>query len=120
MERPMLRTAFFITLSLTLATPAVAQLSVTLPLNPDAGVESVSYTCEGGDALSFAVRYVNSGADSLAVVPIDGADRIFVNVIAASGARYVAGEFEWWVKGDSATLTNQMDDAATRTCTAAD
>lgn len=31
---------------------------------------------------------------------------MLVNVIAASGAKYVGGVYEWWTKGKEGTLTN--------------
>ena len=43
---------------------------------------------------------------------------IFVNVISASGARYVSGARTWWVKGDDAILTDDMSDAEPVTCAA--
>lgn len=103
-------------LPLLLASPALAQVAVTLPLEKGGNVESVGYSCGTDGSAEFTVQYVNAGSNSLAIVPIDDAERIFVNVIAASGARYVAGEYEWWVKGDDATLTNQMDQANPRDC----
>ncbi len=115
----MIRFAVF-SVPLMLAAPAVAQVAITLPLDADARVESVRYVCGGADQTPFTVQYVNAGADHLAVIPLGQDARIFVNVIAASGARYVAGEYEWWVKGDSATLTNQMDAAASRDCKVTD
>lgn len=106
-------------LPLLLAGPALAQVAVTLPLEKGGNVESVSYSCGTDGSTEFTVQYVNAGPNSLAIIPVGDADRIFVNVIAASGARYVAGEYEWWVKGDDATLSNQMDQANARACKAA-
>ena len=37
---------------------------------------------------------------------IEGEDVVFVNVISASGAKYVSGEYEWWNKGADASLHN--------------
>lgn len=105
--------------SLLMAGPAMAQVTVTLPLNAGANVESVSYVCAEDGTSPLTVQYINAGENSLAMIPVGDSPRIFVNVISGSGARYVAGEFEWWVKGDGATLTNQMDEGATRDCKAA-
>lgn len=100
-----------------LASPGQAQTTLSLPLQ-GATLDEVTYFCDGGALVE--VRYLNAGPNSLALLPIDGEQRIFVNVIAASGARYVSGEYEWWTKGRSASLTNAMDEAATQACTQTD
>lgn len=100
--------------------PALAGVNVSLPLEPDAEMTilSMEYQCDPDE--TYAVQYVNAGGNSLALVPIDGKERIFVNVIAASGARYVSGEYEWWTKGSSATLTNLSDPDNPRDCHSAE
>lgn len=106
-------------LLLALPGPAQAQPLISLPLAPDATVTAVPHQCE--DGRQAAVTYVTSGQDVLALIAFDDDPaRIFVNVIAASGARYVAGALEWWVKGDQATLTDAMSDADPVTCRATD
>lgn len=98
------------------APPAFAQasLSVVLDLDAESSVMTASYTCDNGDG--FAVQYVNTGPNSLALIPIDGQDVVFVNVVSGSGARYVSGPYEWWTKGDAATLTNQFEAASAAQC----
>lgn len=108
-------TLLFLAASL-LSAPALAQVSVTLPLGSDANVESVSFTCSDQPDTAFQVQYINSGANSLAILPVNGEERIFVNVVSASGARYVAGQFEWWTKGDTATLRDEISDAEAQDC----
>ncbi|WP_369385457.1 MliC family protein [Limimaricola cinnabarinus] len=44
---------------------------------------TTSYAC--GEDPSMQVRYVTSDSESLALVPIDSEQRVFVNVVAASG-----------------------------------
>ena len=102
--------------SAILALPAVAMADVTLsiPLDPDGSVTTLSYSCGGG--APFAVQYVNTGNNSLALIEVNGARRIFVNVVAASGARYLSGAHEWWSKGDSATLRNEMEEGSAQEC----
>ena len=103
-------------LFLTCAIPAgtaLAQTTLSLPLD-GATLNEVTYLCDRGAMVE--VDYLNAEANSLALLPIDGQQRIFVNVISASGARYVSGEYEWWSKGRSATLTNAIDPAATQSC----
>lgn len=89
-------------------------LSIPLPLTEEISVLPMEYTCADGEPLK--VKYVNAGDNRLAILPIDGTERIFVNVISASGARYVAGEYEWWSKGDTASLTNQLEDQSAQEC----
>ncbi|WP_378947049.1 MliC family protein [Paracoccus sp. R86501] len=86
---------------------AHAQMALTLPLPSDATVTATQYQCDGGRDL--AVRYVNAGANRLAVIPLEGEELLFANVVAASGARYVSGMWQWWVKGKQATLTRADD-----------
>lgn len=101
-------TAAILALSAT-ATQADVALSMNIDLE-DAALTTVTYEC--GDAKPFDVLYATSGDDVLAVVPVDGDARIFVNVVAASGSRYVAGQYEWWVKGENATLGDLIADTS--------
>lgn len=80
--------------------------SLTQLLGADATLTSTDYTCDKGGPMQ--VRYINSSHNNLAIVPVDGVERIFVNVMSGSGARYVSGQFEWWTKGNSATLRDEM------------
>jgi membrane-bound inhibitor of C-type lysozyme len=52
------------------------------------------------------VEYINGGGNSLAIVPVSGNTLIFSNVIAGSGARYLAGQYTWWESGGSVTLSS--------------
>ena len=105
---------------LATASAVTAQTTLSFPLKIGAAdsVLSQTYTC--GEADAFAVQYVNSGANALAILQIDGEDRLFVNVVSASGAKYVSGADVWWTKGDSATLENEMEAGSLQTCTAQD
>jgi membrane-bound inhibitor of C-type lysozyme len=78
------------------------QLVLELPGNAERNV--VRYECDGLEP--FAVEYVNAAPTFLALVPIEGEPQLFVNVIAASGARYVFGRYEWWTRGSDATLAD--------------
>jgi membrane-bound inhibitor of C-type lysozyme len=97
-----------------LALPAQAQTSFMLGLsiNGDAERKLVRYDCQ--DAVSFDVEYVNAAPNFLAFVPVDGATYLMSSVIAASGARYAAGQYVWWSKGTDAELydISQGEDAA--------
>lgn len=94
---------------------ADTSLSVGLQL-ADAQLTASTYAC--GEAPSIEVRYVLSGAESLALVPVEGEQRIFVQVVSASGARYVSGQYEWWVKGDDGMLTDLIAEDRLMTCEA--
>lgn len=96
------------------ATAAETTLSIPLKIGAMDSIHSQAYSC--GDGEAFSVQYVNAGANALAIFPIDGEDRFFVNVVSASGARYVSGTHVWWTRGDTATLENLMNEAGIKTC----
>lgn len=100
------------------AATAQATLSIPLKIGTTDSVSSQTYAC--GDAEAFAVQYVNAGANALAILPIDGEERIFVNVVSASGAKYVSGADVWWTKGDTATLENEMEAGSLQNCKSQD
>jgi membrane-bound inhibitor of C-type lysozyme len=84
-----------------------AQVVLSLAGNFERNV--VQYECEGIEEL-LTVDYINAEPNFLAVVPLAGQKRVFVAVAAASGVRYVSGQFEWWTKGSETTLTDIMVD----------
>ncbi|WP_134438727.1 lysozyme inhibitor, partial [Pseudomonas aeruginosa] len=76
---------------------------LALPGDAKLDTRSVDYKCENGR--KFTVQYLNKGDNSLAVVPVsDNSTLVFSNVISASGAKYAAGQYIWWTKGEEATL----------------
>lgn len=75
----------------------------------------VEYHCEGLEP--FTVDFVNASPNFLAIVPIGPQKLVFVNVLSASGAKYVSGQFEFWTKGSEATLTDlQVTEGGTLAC----
>lgn len=96
------------------ASAAEINLSIPLSLGSMDSVSSQTYGCADGSEI--AVQYVNAGANSLAILPMDGAPRIFVNVLSGSGARYQSGADVWWSKGNSATLHSELTKVAPLTC----
>ncbi|WP_196777107.1 MliC family protein [Oecophyllibacter saccharovorans] len=58
-------------------------------------------------ATGFEVKYYNLDQNSLAVVPLREGPLVFVNVISADGARYVAGPYVWWTRGNEATFYSE-------------
>lgn len=92
--------------------PAGTSVQLSIALSGDAERRTVRYECEGIEA-PVVVRYVNAAPNFLALVPVGGHTLVFVNVAAASGARYVAGPYEWWTSGPEAGFadTTQPDAA---------
>jgi membrane-bound inhibitor of C-type lysozyme len=65
--------------------------------------QTSKYTCATGKILQ--VTYWNAAnGQSFALVPVKGQQLLFVNTMAASGARYQAGSYIWWTKGPRADL----------------
>ncbi|MED5609255.1 MULTISPECIES: MliC family protein [unclassified Pseudomonas] len=77
--------------------------ALVLPGDAKLDSRSVDYKCD--DGRKFSVQYLNKGDNHLAVVPVsDSSSLVFANVISASGAKYAAGQYVWWTKGEEATL----------------
>jgi membrane-bound inhibitor of C-type lysozyme len=69
--------------------------------------ETSTYTC--ADGKTFKVLYWNtSNRQSFALVPVKGETLLFVNTLAASGAKYQAANYTWWAKGAQANLYDAM------------
>ena len=83
------------------ALPAMAEDKVSLDLPEGTTEISASYDC--GDFMLDA-RYINGGQIMLAELQWPDNHIIAAEVIAASGARYAAGPYVWWSKGDDGTL----------------
>ncbi|MEO7222785.1 MAG: MliC family protein [Devosia sp.] len=102
------------------ASPALAavDLNVGINLTGDVQIITAVYGCgEGTEPLT--VKYINAAPNFFAIVPIEGSDVVFVNVISGSGAKYVSGQYEWWNKGTDVTLhdvTEGLDAAPVLTC----
>ncbi|ULU26464.1 MliC family protein [Dyella terrae] len=61
------------------------------------------YQCHGGQSLK--VTYYNrQGGQSFAMLTVKGNAMLFVDTLAASGVRYVAGPYVWWTKGNNGDL----------------
>jgi membrane-bound inhibitor of C-type lysozyme len=61
------------------------------------------YTCATGKIVQVTYWNAQNG-QSFAVLPVKGTPMLFVNTLAASGARYQAGSYTWWTKGPRANL----------------
>ena len=89
---------------------------VTLDLPGALDRQSVSYAC--GDGSAPKVTYYNLPNQSLAVVEIEaGKPRVYVSVLAASGAKYVSGPYVFWTRGSRADMLDERKaDAPAVTC----
>ncbi|WJF91646.1 MliC family protein [Paraburkholderia bonniea] len=67
------------------------------------------YTCASGKKIQ--VTYLNTAnGQSFALVPVKGHALLFVNTLAASGAKYQANQYVWWTKGPHADLYDSSAD----------
>jgi len=84
------------------ASSSASDLTLHLAGNESFSHSLVQVECDangvkmGAPSGPFSVEYINGGGNSLAIVPIEGKSLIFVNVVAGSGARYVAKQYTWW------------------------
>jgi membrane-bound inhibitor of C-type lysozyme len=88
---------------------------VILSLQGDFQKTTHTYQCEMIEQ-PFTVEFINADPNFLAIVPVGPRKMVFVNVISASGAKYVAGQFEFWTKGAEATLTDLQADPPSVNC----
>ena len=61
---------------------------------------------------TITIDFINKKQNNAALVTMEGdtVPNLLVNVIAASGEKYVGGIYELWIQGDNAMLTNLMND----------
>lgn len=99
------------TLALTVQPFAVAMADTTYlpPIHVDSGMAR-DYHCQQGKSLQVSY-YNQQGGQSFAVLTLQGQRLLFVDTVAASGVRYVAGRYVWWTKGDRGDLYDIMADA---------
>ena len=59
---------------------------------------------------TIKIDFINKKQNNAALVTMEGdvVPNLLVNVIAASGEKYVGGIYELWIQGDNAMLTNLM------------
>lgn len=77
-------------------------LAIALPSGITAERHVAHYQCPGLGKLQ--VEYVNAGAISLAILPLEGQTQMFAQVLSGSGARYASGPYVWWIKGSEGSL----------------
>ena len=93
---------------MTVPTVTAVETSMQIVLEFSGDAERIvrTYECEGVEP--FTVEYINAVPTFLALVPVEGETRLFVNVISASGVRYASGAHEWLTKGSEALLVDIM------------
>src|SRR5579859_5895261 len=73
---------------------------------PDIPVDatlSVNYQCQGGTSLKVTY-YNHQGGQSFALLRVKDTPMLFVDTMAGSGVKYVAGPYTWWTKGNNGDL----------------
>jgi membrane-bound inhibitor of C-type lysozyme len=105
MTRPALAAAILASL-LAPAAAQAAQTSLQIELSTQSDFQRHVITYDCGAAEPVTVSYINAAPNFLALVPIEGEAEqlVFAAAIAASGVRYVAGQWVWWTKGVDASL----------------
>jgi membrane-bound inhibitor of C-type lysozyme len=90
-----------------LGAQAALAMPLTVPQIQTASTQTTRYDCKDGKSVS--VQYTNTrNRQSFAALTVDGRKLLFVNVIAGSGAKYVADQYTWWTKGPQANLYDEM------------
>lgn len=94
---------------------AMASLAATVAMADALNVPEVpidatlvrNYQCQGGKSLK--VTYYNTqGGQSFALLLVKDKAMLFVDTLAGSGVKYVAGPYAWWTKGNHGDLYDLM------------
>lgn len=64
-----------------------------------------SYTCQGGVKLQATFSDPGASPGSVVLTFADAGEVTLPQVMSADGGRYAEGDVEFWIKGNSATLT---------------
>jgi membrane-bound inhibitor of C-type lysozyme len=83
-------------------------VTIELPGNETPQIAKLTYAC--GERRVTAT-YINTEANQFAVLNLGDATVAMVTVLSGSGARYAGQQYEWWTKGEEATLTDLRTDA---------
>ncbi|HEY6633405.1 MAG TPA: MliC family protein [Rhizobiaceae bacterium] len=63
------------------------------------------YTCSGGVGLEASFSEPGVSPEGVVLTFADAGEIALPRVVSADGVRYAEGDVEFWIKGDSATLT---------------
>ncbi|TDR71624.1 MliC family protein [Paludibacterium purpuratum] len=70
---------------------------------------TLQYLCTGDKYKSLKVRYLSGhNGQNFALLSPAGKPLLFVQTLAASGAKYQADHFVWWTKGEQGDLYDMM------------
>ena len=92
---------------MVLTLPAMAaETGLVLNLGASGDFERRTHVYDCGTDTPLSVTYLNAAPNFLAIVPVEAEAEplVFASVIAASGARYAAGQWTWWTRGPDAEL----------------
>ncbi len=87
-------------------------LSVALFLSACSGTHDaavsreLSFKCADGNLYVTSIYQDKNQAELMELTLPEGRRVTLINVVAASGARYVGSTYEWWNKGNDAILSN--------------
>ncbi|WP_375628069.1 MliC family protein [Bartonella sp. TT67HLJMS] len=105
---------FFITLSVFLLgsiNALASSLVIEVPDDPEPTTETVSYQCDMGTSKEHVeTTYHNAGNIALVDLKWNGKRIIGSNVIAASGGKYVGGQYIWWITKNEAIFYDLIND----------
>ncbi|WP_273787569.1 MULTISPECIES: MliC family protein [Bartonella] len=105
---------FFITLSVFLLgsiNALASSLVIEVPDDPEPTTETVSYQCDMGTSKEHVeATYHNAGNIALVDLKWNGKRIIGSNVIAASGGKYVGGQYIWWITKNEAIFYDLIND----------
>ncbi|WP_144751755.1 MULTISPECIES: MliC family protein [Bartonella] len=86
-------------------------LVIEVPDDPAPTTEIVSYKCDmGKDKESVEAIYYTAGNIALVDFKWKGKRIVGSNVIAASGAKYVSGQYVWWTAKNEALFYDLIND----------
>lgn len=97
-----------------IAIRGVAALALVIAATTASLATEASYSCDGGTKLTaiFSPVGTTPGNVELLFAGEDG-DTVLPQALSADGGRYAEGDTEFWIKGNSATLTRA---GKTETC----
>ncbi|WP_375662027.1 MULTISPECIES: MliC family protein [unclassified Bartonella] len=105
---------FFITLSVFLLgsiNALASSLVIEVPNDPEPTTETVSYQCDMGTSKEHVeATYHNAGNIALVDLKWNGKRIVGSNVIAASGGKYVGGQYIWWITKNEAIFYDLIND----------
>lgn len=112
MKKKFFNLQFLAVLSLSMFSSISAfagSLVIEVPDDPEPTKETIVYQCSSETQKQrVEATYYNIGEIALVDLKWNGKRIIAANVIAASGAKFVGGEYVWWTKGNEASFYNTL------------